>query len=197
MRTMSLTKSLVSFAFLSLFLSSCGTIVKSDKKVAVSMDAFSSYAFLPNQDTIKTSEYDNGYVNEIIIDEINENMQDLNYRLDRDQPDLLLYYHLMMDEENSVNSRPVYTNYSYYRPGYYVGPYYRNYGYNNYFTIPRLAGSHIEQVPYKEGTIVVDVIDRSTNEIIWRGKAKDVITSNDLEQELRTYVHAVFEKFPR
>lgn len=180
-----------------LLITSCGPRVNTSKKTAKDMDSFSSYAFLPNQDTIKTSEYDNQFVNEVVIDEINENMQDLDYRLDKNQPDLLVYYHLMMDEEVAVDASPVYTNYSYYRPGYYVGPYYRNYAYNNYFTVPRLEGTLIEQVPYKEGTIVIDLIDRKTNEIIWRGRADDVITPNNLEEELRTYVNAIFDQFPR
>ncbi|MEG9326426.1 DUF4136 domain-containing protein [Salinimicrobium catena] len=185
------------FLMLSVVLMSCGPKVNTNKKTAKDLDSFSSYAFLPNQDTIKTTAYDNRYVNEVVIDEINENMQDQDYRLDRNQPDLLVYYHLMMDEEVAVNATPVYTNYSYYRPGYYVGPYYRNYAYNNYFTIPRIAGTAIEQIPYKEGTIVIDLIDRRTNEIIWRGRANDVVTPNNLEEELRQYVNAIFEKFPK
>lgn len=194
---MNLTKRLFGLGLLSLLLISCGTNVKTNKKVALDLSSFSSYAFLPNQDTIKTSKYDNSFVNEIIIDEINNNMEDLNYRLDRNQPDLLVFYHVMMEEESPVNSTPVYTNYSYYRPGYYIGPYYHDYAYNNYFTIPRLAGDHIEQVPYKEGTIVIDIVDRSNNEIIWRGKANDVVMPDDLEQELRAYINAIFGNFPR
>ena len=194
---MNFFKYVVSIVFLSLLLGSCGAKIETDKKAKVNMNEFSSFAFLPNQDTIKTSRYDNTVVNEIIIDQIKKNMQQLNYRLDRNQPDLLVYYHLMFDEEVSVNASPVYTNYSYYRPGYYVGPYYRNYIYDNYFTIPRLSGNRIEQIPYKEGTIVIDVIDRKTNEIVWRGKANDVITPNNLDEKLRNYVNAIFDKFPK
>lgn len=182
---------------MSLLIVGCGPKVNTNKKTAKNLDSFTSYAFLPNQDTISNTNYDNAFVNEIVIDQINKNMQDLDYRLDRNQPDLLVYYHLMMDEEVAVNANPVYTNYSYYRPGYYVGPYYRNYAYNNYFTVPRLVGSTVEQVPYKEGTIVIDIIDRRTNEILWRGRANDVITPTNLEEKLRTYVNAIFEKYPK
>jgi hypothetical protein len=197
MRSIKLKTYSMTLLLLSILMVSCGPKVSTDKKTAKSLDSFSSYAFLPNQDTIKTTQYDNRYVNEIVIDEINENMQDQDYRLDRNQPDLLVYYHLMMDEEVAVNASPVYTNYSYYRPGYYVGPYYRNYAYNNYFTIPRIAGTSIQQIPYKEGTIVIDIIDRRTNEILWRGRANDVVTPNNLEEELRQYVNAIFEEFPK
>lgn len=175
---------------------SCGPRVSTDKQAGTDFSNYSSYAFLPSQDTIRNSAYDNAYVNEVVIDEINQNMREENYRLERNQPDLLVYYHLMFDEEMAVNASPVYTNYSYYRPGYYVGPYFRNYMYNNYFTVPRVAGTGIEQVPYREGTIVIDLIDRRTNEIVWRGRADDVVNPDNLEQELRSYVDAIFEQFP-
>jgi hypothetical protein len=186
----------LSFIF-TLLLIGCGPKVDTNKKTSKDLSNYSSYSFLPNQDTIKNSDYDNAYVNEIVIDEINQNMKEENYRLERNQPDLLVYYHLMFDEEMAVNASPVYTNYSYYRPGHYVGPYYRNYAYNNYFTVPRVAGTGIEQIPYKEGTIVIDLIDRRTNEIVWRGKANDVVDPANLDTELRSYIDAIFEQYPK
>ena len=180
-----------------ILLTGCGPKVDANKRTAKSLNSFKSYAFLPNQDTIQTSRYDNAQVNEIVIDAIRQNMQELNYRLDRNQPDLLVYYHLMMDEENAVNANPVYTNYSYYRPGFYVGPYYRNYAYSNYFTVPRIAGTGIDQVAYKEGTIVIDLIDRRTNEIVWRGRAEDLVAPGNLDEEIRSYVNAIFERLPK
>lgn len=188
----------LSFSFLiSILLMSCGPKVKTNKMAGVDMDSFSSYAFLPNQDTIQTSNYNNEMVNELVINQVREKMQEKGYRLDRSQPDLLVYYHLMLDEEMAVNASPVYTNYSYYRPGFYVGPYFRNYAYNNYFTIPRIAGTNVEQIPYKEGTIVIDLIDRRSNEIIWRGSAADVVTPNNLQEEIRAYISEIFEQFPK
>ena len=174
----------------------CGPKVATNKKVAKDLSLYDSYAFLPNQDTIQTSRFDNVEVNEIVIAEINENMQELNYRLDRNEPDLLVYYHLMLDEEMAVDADPIYTNYSYYRPGFYVGPYYRNYAYNNYFTVPRIMGNGVAQIPYKEGTIVIDLIDRRTKEIVWRGKAEDLIAPGNLVDEIRSYVEAIYDSFP-
>lgn len=195
---MRMIKYSLSFLLLaSILLVSCGPKVKTSKKTSQNLENFQSFAFLPNQDTIKTSKFNDAYVNEIVIDEIRENMQQLDYRLDKNQPDLLVYYHLMLDEEMAVDSSPVYTNFGYYRPGFYVGPYYRNYMYNNYFTVPRIAGTGIEQVPYKEGSIVIDIINRRTNEIVWRGKAADVVTPNNLEAELRQYINAIFDQFPQ
>lgn len=175
----------------------CGPKVDTDKMTAKNIRSYDTFAFLPNQDTIQTSRYNNVEVNEIVINAIRQNMQELNYRLDRNQPGLLVYYHLMLDEENAVNANPVYTNYSYYRPGFYVGPYYRNYAYSNYFTVPRIMGTGIEQVDYKEGTIVIDLIDRKTNEIVWRGRAEDLVAPENLDEEIRSYVDAIFDRLPK
>lgn len=195
---MKLRKYIFGITFLmGLFLVACGPRVDTQKQAQVDLSNYRSFAFLPNQDTIRNSDYDNEYVNEVVIDEIRQNMRERDFRLERNQPDLLVYYHLMFEEEMAVSASPVYTNYSYYRPGFYVGPYYRNVAYDNYFTVPRLAGTNIQQVPYREGTIVIDLIDRRTNEIIWRGRADDVVDPTNLEQELRTYVDAIFSEFPR
>lgn len=179
-----------------IFLLSCGPRVDTEKRTARDMSSFTSYSFLPNQDTIRTSSYDNTRVNEVVIDQINLDLQDKGLRLDRNQPDLLVYYHLMLEEEVGGEADPVYNNYQYYRPGYYIGPYYRNYLYHNYYTVPRIFGN-VDQIPYKEGTIVIDLIDRRTNQIVWRGRADDVVEPRAIEQELRTYVTAILEEYPR
>ena len=193
---MKIIKYFFSISLILAVLASCGPKVETNKRVSKDLSIYDSFSFLPNQDTIRNSELDNAFVNEVVIDEIVQNMENKGYRLERNQPDLLVYYHLMLDEEMAVNASPAYTNYSYYTPGYYVGPYYRNYMYNNYFTVPRLAGADIDQVPYKEGTIVIDLIDRRTNEIVWRGKASDVVYFDNIEEELRDYINAIYENFP-
>lgn len=184
-------------SIVALLFSSCGTKVDKNATPAKSLSSYSSYSFLPNRDTIQTSSFDNALVNELVIDQIREKMDENNYRLDRNQPDILVHYHLMLDEEMAANSNPVYTNYTYFRPGYFVGPYYQNYVYNNYFTIPRISGSDIKQVPYKEGTMVIDFIDRRTNEIIWRETATEKITPRNFREQIKSNVNAIFSRLPK
>lgn len=184
------------FTLMILFFASCGTKVD-NKTPPKTLSSYNSYSFLPNKDTIQTSSFDNAMVNELVIDQIRHNMDENKYRLDRNQPDILVHYYLMLDEEMAANSNPVYTNYTYFRPGYYVGPYYGNYAYNNYFTIPRISGTNIEQVSYKEGTMVIDFIDRRTNEIIWRGTASDKITPRNFEEQIKNNVNTIFGKLPK
>jgi len=133
----------------------------------------------------------------VIISTINNNMSSEDFTIDNRQPDVLVYVHTMFDEKVDVNANPVYTNFSYYRPGLYIGPYYEDYTYENYFTIQRIgADGAIKQIPYKEKSIVIDFIDRRTNQILWRGTADEEIGSRRLERDLRNYVDEIFKKFP-
>lgn len=181
---------------ISVFLmASCGSGIKLTDE-AKTLRNYNSYAFLPNNDTIMSRAYDNDRVNEVIVSTINANMIDEGYFLDKRQPDVLIYVHTMFDEKAEVNANPVYTNYSYYRPGLYIGPYVEDYVYENYYTIQRLSGNSVKQEPYREKNIVIDFINRRTNEIIWRATSQEEIGTRRLERDIRNYVDEIFKKFP-
>jgi hypothetical protein len=60
-------------------------------------------------------------------------------------------------------------------------------------------GDAITEVqPYKVGTLVVDMFDTSTQKLIWRGTASDVLASKPDKniKELEKDVHKMFEHFP-
>lgn len=170
---------------------SSGPTVKSDVKKLKSYD---SYSYLPNKDTIISRDYDNSAIQETIIETINANMRDNGFVLDKLQPDVLVYVHPMFDEKVAVNANPVYTNYPYYRPGFYIGPYYKDFMYENYFTVQRINGPRVQQAPYRERSIVIDFIDRRSNEILWRGTSEETIGTRRQEREIRKYIDDIFKE---
>ncbi|HSP12146.1 MAG TPA: DUF4136 domain-containing protein [Salegentibacter sp.] len=188
-------KLVITLGFTAIMLASCGTGVKLTEE-AKTLKNYNSYAFLPNNDTIMSRAYDNDRVNEVIVSTINANMEDEGYILDKRQPDVLIYVHTMFDEKADVNANPVYTDYSYYRPGLYIGPYVEDFVYENYYTIQRLSGKSVKQEPYRERNIVIDFINRRTNEIIWRATSQNEIETRRLDREIRNYVDEIFKKFP-
>ncbi len=179
-----------------LFFNSCGSSGVTTKDDYKKLKSYDSYAFLPNKDTIMSRDYNNNRIQEIVVETIKANMQEEGYVLDKIQPDVLVYAHVMFDEKIAVNANPVYTNYPYYRPGFYIGPYYENFIYDNYFTIQRINGPRIQQVPYRERSIVIDIIDRRTNEILWRGKTDEPIETKRFEREIRENIDEIFKDFP-
>ncbi|MDX1542673.1 MAG: DUF4136 domain-containing protein [Christiangramia sp.] len=181
---------------ISLVLAACGSSGPTAKDDLKKLESYESYAYLPNKDTIISRDYDNYAIQETIIETINANMTEEGYVLDKRQPDVLVYVHPMFDEEIAVNANPVYTNYAYYRPGFYIGPYYKDYMYDNYFTVQRVDGPRVEQIPYRERSIVIDFIDRRSKEILWRGTSTETIETRRLQREIRQYIDEIFKDFP-
>lgn len=175
---------------------SCGSSAPTAKDDQKKLKSYSTYALLPNKDTIRSREFENDLVQSTIVGAINENMTEQGFSLERNTPDVLVYIHPMFDEKVAVNANPVYTNYSYYRPDFYIGSYYKDFMYDNYFTIQRIDGPRVEQVPYKNKSVVIDFIDRRTNEILWRGTSSEEITDRRLERSLRQYIDDIFKSFP-
>lgn len=85
-------------------------------------------------------------------------------------PDLLVRPTIMVKEKVKTYSQPVY---DYVGGGYYPRVIrYRGgralyYAYSAPF--PVYAGDDIQEVPFNEGTLILDLIDRRTRKIIWRG----------------------------
>lgn len=153
---------------------------------------YNTYAYLPSGET----DADNAVFNEAVIREVDQEMQARGYRLDPQDPDLLVLVRSMYERETAVERAPIYTAYDYYGTGFYapspLGPQY----YPRYNTIPRVTGTAIREVPYTEGTFVVDVIDASNNEIVWRGWSSTPVDPMALESSVRQYVDNIFEEFP-
>ncbi|APU69205.1 MAG: DUF4136 domain-containing protein [Bacteroidota bacterium] len=184
------------FLVMAMVLFSCGSSAPTAKDDQKKLKSYSTYALLPNKDTIRSREFENDLVQSTIVGAINENMTEQGFSLERNTPDVLVYIHPMFDEKVAVNANPVYTNYSYYRPDFYIGSYYKDFMYDNYFTIQRIDGPRVEQVPYKNKSVVIDFIDRRTNEILWRGTSSEEITDRRLERSLRQYIDDIFKSFP-
>lgn len=193
---MKLIKTTLFLLGISLMFAACGSGGSSAKDDAKKLKSYKTYAYLPNKDTILSRDYDNDLIQETIIETVTANMDQEGYTMDMRQPDVLVYIHPMFDEKVEVNANPVYTNYAYYRPGFYIGPYYENNMYENYFTIQRIDGPRVKQIPYRERSIVIDFIDRRTNEILWRGTSDETIETRRIQREIREYVDEIFKDFP-
>ena len=62
----------------------------------------------------------------------------------------------------------------------------------------RFSGGMIYVDEYKEGTLIVDVLDAASKEIMWRGiavtKLDDDLKPNEVEKKLSKAVKKMFEK---
>lgn len=185
----------IAFSML-LILYACGPRVQTGKTANVDLDNYQTYAWLPNGDSIQNDKYDDELLNQTIVQEVNQEMQAKGYTLDRTNPDLLVLVHTMFDEETSTVREPIYATYDYYAPGMYVNPYYDPYYYYDYNQITSIIGYDVDQVEYTEGTLVIDLIDKDTNTVVWRGTAEDYVRPYNLRVQVANYIDEIFDEFP-
>jgi hypothetical protein len=165
-----------------LLLAACSQIqVHSDHDPGANFAALRTYAWLQ-----KTSEaprdprLDNDLLDSRVHSAVNDELYAKGYREAAENPDFRVTYHVMVQSKFDVQSFPVYYGYGYGRLG--------------------APGPDVRVTEYEQGTLILDLVDSATNDLIWRGSAQARIDPNRSPQErtklIRDAVHAMLEHFP-
>ena len=101
-----------------------------------------------------------------------------------DDPDLLVTYHAGTEAKVDVESY--------------------GYGYGGYGGYGRYGGGYggggIETYHYTEGTLIIDIIDASRKELVWRGTATGVLSDNpspeEVDENVRNVVAKILANYP-
>ena len=176
-----------------LIAASCSSVqVYSDADKSVNFSGYKTYAWMQRPDSIDDLFYRNQLVDNNIKRFTNMELQARGLTVDTVQPDILVEYHSAVQDKMQNVTTPVYANpYPFY--GY--APFGYPYGY--YYNYPYIVGYNTQQMPYTQGTLVIDVIDRKKNQLIWRGWSVGTLTDEQaLEAELPNDIHRVFKKYP-
>ncbi|WP_167495830.1 MULTISPECIES: DUF4136 domain-containing protein [Desulfosediminicola] len=84
-----------------------------------------------------------------------------------------------------------------------ISHFYRSYGYGSALAaaLPETVEEGSIQKSYKEGTLVIDIVDRESGNLIWRGSATDTIVRKVDEREagmiINKAVREIMNGFPR
>lgn len=108
---------------------------------------------------------------------VEEEMSLRGYELTSENPDLILHYHIIVENQSVVATEP---------HGYHYSPYWMRLETNIY--------------SYKEGTLILDLMDKKTSNLIWRGWAVAVVDQVDpkkVGQLISTAVSQIFKTYPR
>ncbi|HNC30993.1 MAG TPA: DUF4136 domain-containing protein [Cyclobacteriaceae bacterium] len=100
------------------------------------------------------------------------------YQLTNDKPDLLIQYHIVVEDKTAIATEPF---------GYVYGPYWMQSKQNTYH--------------YTQGTLILDLTDTRINQLIWRGWAVSDVDGGDSPEEINALVNAavrkMFDTFPK
>jgi hypothetical protein len=174
------------------FLTACSPTVYTDTAPEADFSAYDTYAYLPSgeNDEAKT------IYTQKIINEVDQEMEARGYKIDNENPDLLVNVKTMYEEEEDLQRVPVANTYDYYTPGFYTPTTLSPYYYTGYATIPRVTGTGIREIEYTEGTFIVDVIDASENRIVWRGWSETSVDPENLDNSIREYIDNIYGEYP-
>ena len=110
------------------------------------------------------------------------------------RPDLLIGYHFFVQEKTRTVSNgfsgPVY------------GPYYGwgRWGYSGWgpgWYGNSFGNNQYTQQQYEAGTVVVDMVDSRTHQLVWRGSIQDAVNNPaKINDQLAREVQKIVEKFP-
>ena len=189
--------SLVILMVLTTIIVSCGPAVTTKKTANVDLSTYNSFAYLPNADVEMPQKSQNDEINSILLQEINNNMLKAGYTLDRDNPDLLVLVSAKVSEETEVDRDPVYASYGFYdRTNLAVSPTYNNYYYRSYNVYPTVVGYDTDTYEYKEGTVIIQLVDRETKRTVWKGTSTNSIYDSATVSELERLIRAIFMEYP-
>ena len=93
-----------------------------------------------------------------------------------ENPELLIHYHIIIDDKTIVRTDPY---------GYYYGPYWMR--------------TEVNVYEYREGTLIIDLMDADTNSLVWRGWITSFLKNNDpekMEESIDKAVRMMFSKYP-
>lgn len=178
----------------------CGPRVTTETTNATDkLDTYETFAYLPNSNFDELTDYETDKsVGTAVIESVNQNMKRQGYRLDRSNPDVLVLLTTLTDLEKSVTQDPIYATYpSYYGRNYAVSPYYQNYYYQNYYNYNQVIAYDTDVTRYKEGTLILRLVDADSKKIVWEGKASDAIFQQDESVAISEFVDDMFDAFPQ
>jgi hypothetical protein len=109
----------------------------------------------------------------------------------KSRPDVILDYNILVEnavreQTNPLYSQP-YTRFFYNPVTRRVVPFYYP---------SQMVGYESNEIPYKEGTITLHMIDSRSNKLIWQGWSSDAVNSHNLtSKEINSSVKAILKKF--
>jgi hypothetical protein len=168
---------------------SCSTPSHIEVAQGVNFSKYKTFGWA--NDTTKSGRVNNDIIDNNIKNSISAELEEVGWKETAQHPDVLLDYNVVVEKGTRKVPDPVY---SYPYSGYYYNSWRNRRAF--YYNPGFFMNYNTYNVPFKEGTLTVNMMDASTNKLIWQGWASGDITSNTVtSKEAKTDVKSIFKKF--
>lgn len=175
-----------------LALSACGVQSYVEKDPAVDLNNYKTYAWLNNAESKrKDGKNYKDFQESYLVDLVSKELEKNGWRAAKNNPDVLLDYDIMVENNVREQSESVYS-----RPfvRYFYNPYTRRI--NSVYYPSQYLGQESYTVPYKSGTITINIVDTRTNKLVWQGWAETDVTNRRIQKDdMNKIVKSIFKKF--
>jgi hypothetical protein len=174
-----------------LLFTSCSVTTHMETADGVNFDNYKSFGWANVDGERKKDNADNDIVDNHIKNAISKQLEDRGWKETAQNPDVILDYSVMVEKKNNRVSETVY---SYPYTHYYYNGWRHRGGYMYY---PNdLLGYRTYNMPFKQGTLIINMIDANTNKLVWQGSAQSDVSSKTVtSEEMQTDIISIFKKF--
>jgi hypothetical protein len=171
---------------------SCSSPVHIERDNSVNFSNYKTYKWLDNDgSTNKDHNRRNDLEERQIRNAVNQELQSQGWREVRNNPDLFLSYDVLVENSSKPESDPVYTQ-SYFRT--FFNPYTSRWV--NVYYPSQFLGYNRYEIPTKERTITISMIDARSDKTVWQGWTTGEVNSRHLSsKEIKRTVNSIFKKF--
>lgn len=174
----------------SFFFFSCGTTAHIEKDDTVDFGKYKTFAWIDKakNDSTHSNDLVENKVKEVVNNELEKNA---GWKQVSSRPDVLLSYDVLVEKSLRQMNDPVYSR-SYVRTFY--NP--RSGRYFNVYYPSRFVGYDNYDVPTREGTVTISMIDSKTDKTVWQGWTTEEIDSRKIKtKEVESAIKTIFKKF--
>jgi|SRR5436190_9287432 len=175
-----------------LLVAGCSSPVYVQKDDTVNLKNYHTYMWVDTRanENDKSSKA-TAYADISIHNSVNAELSKLGWREVNDNPDALVSYDVLVERSVDQRADPVYSR-SFTRM--YYNPYTRRWG--TIYYPSQFLGYENYEVPVKEGTITISILDSHSDKIVWQGWTTENLNYSHLtENEIDRSVRNIFNKF--
>ena len=150
----------------------CGVQSYVEKDPSVDLKNYKTFAWINDKGTKQENgkpykDFKETYLMDLVTKELEKN----GWQKAKSNPDVLIDYDIMIENETRRESDPVYSRST---VRYFYNPYTRRV--NSIYYPSRYLGENTYTVPYKSGTITINIVDNSSDKLVWQGWAETEVT---------------------
>jgi hypothetical protein len=180
-------QNIMGIATFCLFLIGLAGCAVTDVDKTVDFNRLQTYSWGESEIKVENPLYRGDLINKRIKHAVEDEFNRIGLRKDDKHPDFLVSYKTYTEKKEQQYSNNGYYPYAPffpYRFGFYPFAYGWPYGNTRSYT-------------YTQGTLILDITDKATNEVVWRGSVKgNIEQTSNIEKLIRKGIKAIIKKYP-